>query len=129
MNAEARVRLNEAQKMLVDANALNETGKPSVAIENAYNASEHIAWAYLYEVGKQRPLAQYEDVYERFSKTVREIKRHAAFFQRIREVVGDVAVLREAYEPALLDETTIKDAQQMIGHVDALRSLIEDKLP
>ena len=88
---------------------LNETGKPDAAIENAYNASEHIASAYLYEVGKEHPLAQNEDVYERFSKTVREIKRHAAFFQKIGDVVGDVALLHEAYEPALLDETTPKD--------------------
>lgn len=112
--------------MLADAHSLNESGKPSAAIENAYNASDQIAWAYLFEVGKQHPLAQYEDVYERFFRTVSEIKRHASFYQRIGAVGGDVALLRESYEPALLDETTPKDAQQMIDHVEALRKLIED---
>ena len=57
--------------------------------------------------------------FETFSDTIQESDRHPDFKSEIEDVVGDVYVLREAYEPTLLDEASSKDAQQMINHVVA----------
>ena len=63
--------------------------------------------------------------YDLFARTIREPNRHPALLQEIREIVGDVCVLREAYHPALLDEASLQDAQQLIDHVTALLELVE----
>ncbi len=61
-----------------------------------------------------------------FVETIRESTRHQDMQRRIREAVGKVSALREAYEPALLDETTPQDARQMIDCVAAIAELARE---
>ena len=111
-------------KMLTDAVALNNAGKHSETFTLAYNASDKIAMAYLLGVtGRQYPEGW--DTYELFDATLREPERHPAFLQQIREIAGDVYVLRETYAPSLSDETTKEDAQLMIDRVSELGDLME----
>jgi len=112
-------------KMLTEATTLNNAGKYSEAITLAYQASDKIAVAYLLIVTGLK-YSEGWDTYNLFDATLREPERHPAHLQLIREIAGDVYVLREANEPSLLDETTSKDAKQMIDHVEALRVLMVD---
>ena len=70
-------------------------------------------------------LTQPDATYERFAKTIRQLNRHPTLAAEIRGLVGDVSALREIYEPALLDETTDKDARQMMDCVKTLLELVE----
>jgi hypothetical protein len=127
MKPETRIQLNEAHVMLDQARNLNDAGSAPAAIENAYNGSIRIAAAYMLEVeGKQLPLN--DDTYYAFAKTIDKPEKHPEFSERIMDVVRSVSFLHEAYEPALLPETTPRDALQMINHVDALENLIENVL-
>lgn len=123
MNSECQSQLTDARKMLADAQSLNAGGRNGSAMKLAYEASEFIAAAYLSGAAGEN-LPPSDAIYERFAKTIREPSLHPAFAAEIRGHVGDVSALREIYEPALLDETTPKDAQQMIEHVTALLELV-----
>ncbi|MBV8648451.1 hypothetical protein [Paludibacterium sp.] len=124
MNDECQTLLAEVREMLAGADKLNETGQHGAAMEQAYHASEHVAAAYLLATTGRR-MPSNDSTYDLFAKTIREPNRHPAALQTIREVVGDVCALREIYEPALLAETSPKDAQQMIDCVAALAGLVE----
>lgn len=123
MNNECQTLLTEARAMLAEAKSLNENGQHGVAIKQAYHASEHVAVAYLLDTTGQC-MPQNDATYDLFAKTIREPARHPDMLHKIKETVGKVSALREAYEPALLDETTLQDAQQMIDHVVTLVKLI-----
>lgn len=107
--------------MLVEAQRLNDSGRHGAALKQAYHASEYVAADYLSAVTGQS-LPPNDAVYDLFAETIRNPSRHPALLQEIGEAVGKVCALREAYEPALLDETTPKDAVQMI---DCVRRLLE----
>lgn len=124
MNKEYQTLLAEVSAMLVKAKDLNENGQYGEALKLAHYASECVAVAYLLATTGKR-LPPNDATFETFSDTIQETNRHPDFKSKIEDVVGDVYVLREAYEPALLDETTLKDAQQMIDHVAALVELAE----
>jgi len=91
--------------MLVEAKSLNETGRHGAAMKQAYQASEHVAAAYLLATTGQH-LPPNDTTYDLFAKTIREPARHPDMLRKIKETVGKVSALREAYEPVLLDETT-----------------------
>lgn len=116
MNTEAQTRLAEARAMLEESQRLNDSGQHGAAMKEAYLASEYVADAYLAAVTGQS-LPPNDASFEQFSETIQEPERHPDLLSKIEDVIGDVYILREAYEPALLDETTDKDARQMIGHV------------
>lgn len=116
MNTEAQTRLAEARAILAEATRLNDSGQHGAALKQAYHASEYVAVAYLSAVTGQS-LPPSDAAFEQFSETIQEPKRHPDLLSKIEDVVGDVYILREAYEPALLNETTDKDTRQMIGHV------------
>lgn len=119
MNDECQSRLAKARKMLAEAQSLNTEGEHSAAMKLAYEASEFIAAGYLSNAtGNNLPPS--DATYEQFAKTIREPNRHPALINKIRGLVGDVSALREIYEPALLSETTAKDAQQMAICVNML---------
>jgi hypothetical protein len=123
MNTVTQNRLAEAISMLDEAQCLNANGQHGAAMKLSYEASEFIAAAYLSSaVGEN--LAPSDATYERFAKTIRQPSRHPALIAEIRGLVGDVYALREIYEPALLDETAVKDVQQMIDCVTSLAELI-----
>jgi uncharacterized protein (UPF0332 family) len=119
MNNECQNILANTRSMLAEAKRLNENGRHGMAMKQAYHASEHVAAAYLLDATGQR-VSQNDAAYDLFAKTIRESARHPDILQKIRETVGKVSALREAYEPALLDETTSQDAQQMIDCVAKL---------
>lgn len=123
MKPETRNLLAASSTMLDGANRLNAAGQHGAAMKLAYEASEFMAAAYLSSaVGENLPPS--DATYERFAKTIREPSRHPELATEIRGLVGDVSALREIYEPALLDETTDRDAQQMIDHVAKLEELV-----
>jgi hypothetical protein len=124
MNKESQTRLADIHTMLTEATRLNENGQHGAALKQAYRASEHLAAAYLLKVTGQS-LPPNDTTFELFYETIQEPERHPNLLPRIEDVVGDVYVLREAYEPAILNETSSKDAQQMIGHVIALLVLVD----
>ena len=124
MNNECQNLLAEARALLAEAKGLNENGQHGAALEQAYHVSEGVAATYLLATSGQR-LPPNDATYDLFAKTIREPNRHPASLQTIREIVGDVCALREAYEPALLDETTAQAAQQMIDHVTGLLKLVK----
>ncbi len=124
MNAVTQNRLAEASSMLEEAKRLNANGQHGAAMKLAYAASEFVAAGYLSNaVGENLPPS--DATYERFAKTIREPTRHPALAAEIIGLVGDVSALREIYEPALLDETTDKDARQMTDCVKALAALVK----
>lgn len=124
MNTEAQTRLAEARAMLAEATSLNDSGQHGAALKQAYHASEHVAVAYLAAViGQSLPPS--DSGYDLFAETIRVPSLHPEFLQEIREVVGDVCTLREAYHPALLEETLPADTQEMIDRVAALLELVE----
>jgi len=123
MDNEFQTLLTEARALLAEAKTSNENGQHGEAMKTACHASEQIASAYLLlATGQHMP--QNDTTYDLFAKTIREPNRHPASLQAIKQVVGDVCALREIYEPALLDETTHKDAKQMIDCVSALIELV-----
>ena len=124
MNEESQTRLTEALSLLAEATRLNDNGQHGAALKQAYHATEHMAVAYLSTIAGQS-LPPNDAAFDLFSETIQEPNRHPDLLPRIEDVVGDVYVLREAYEPALLDETTPKDAQQMIAHATKLQELVE----
>lgn len=124
MSTEAQSKLNEAHALLAEAKRLNDSGQHGVALKEAFQASEHVAVAYL-SAATGRSLPPNAPNYDLFVGTIREPNRHPALLQEIREVVGDVSILREAYHPALLDEASPQDTQQMIDHVTALLELVQ----
>jgi hypothetical protein len=119
--------LDEAQNILNEAQGLNGEGNAPASIEKAYGASNKIAAVYMREIEGQ-DLPANDDTYHLFSKAIQQSGRHPKFRDQITGVVRVVYVLHEAYEPALLHETTTKDAQQMIDHVSELQGLIEQVL-
>jgi len=122
MKPETRIRLDKAQDTLRQAQSLNDAGNASAAIEQAYNASNQITAAYIFETdGRDLPID--DETYYLFSKIIQEPNKHPQYWDRITTDVRVVSVLHEAYEPAFLPETTIKDAQQMISHVLMLYDL------
>lgn len=125
MNTEAQTRLAEAGAMLAEAQCLNDSGHHGAALKQAYHASEYVAVAYLVAVTGQS-LPPNEAAYSLFADTIREPSHHPALLQEIKEAVGKVCALREAYEPALLDETAHRDARQMIDHVAEILQLAEN---
>lgn len=125
MNTEAQSKLTEASAMLAEAKRLNDSGKHGAALKEAFHASEYVAVAYL-SAATSRSLPPNAPNYDLFAGTIREPNRHPALLQEIREVVGDVCVLREAYHPALLDEASPQDTQQMIDHVEGLMELVRE---
>lgn len=125
MNKEYQTLLAEVSAMLAKAKELNENGQYGEALKQAYHASECVAVAYLLAT-TEKHLPPNAATFETFSETIQEPNRHPDFKTKIEDVVGDVYVLREAYEPALMDETSSKDAQQMIDYVVALVNLVED---
>jgi hypothetical protein len=127
MSEESQTKLAEAHAMLAEAARLNDNGEHGEALKQAYHTSEQIAVVYLSTMTGQS-LPSNDTNYDLFAETIREPHRHPALVQKVGEVVGKVCALREAYEPALLDETSLKDAQQMIGHVAALAELVDEIL-
>jgi hypothetical protein len=127
MKPETRVRLDAALATLNHAQTLNDSGDAPTAIKEAYQASIQIAAAYMADVNGRDFLLD-DGVYYIFSRTIQESGRHLQFEDKIAETVRTVFVLHEAYEPALLHETTAKDAQQMIDHVSELRGVVESVL-
>lgn len=125
MNKEYQALLAEVSAMLAKAKELNENGQYGKALKQAYHASECVAVAHLLATAGKR-LPPNDATFETFSDTIQETNRHPDFKTRIEDVVRDVYVLREAYEPALMDEISSKDAQQMIDYVAALVNLVED---
>lgn len=124
MNTEVQSRLAEARAMLAEAKRLNDSGQHGTALKKAFHASEYVAATYLSAaIGQSLP--PNAATFELFSETIHKPERHPTFLPRIEDVVGDVYVLREAYEPALLDKTTANDAQQMIGYVARMVELVE----
>jgi HEPN domain-containing protein len=124
---QANAMLQQANAALKQAASLTATGQYGAAMKLAYAASELIAAAYLANFTDQQ-LAASDKAYLVFAKLIQDSKEHDEFLPRIWDIVGDVTILREAYEPALLDETTTQDAQQMIEHVAALLELVADLL-
>jgi len=122
MNNECQSLLAEAHAMLAKAKCLNENGQSGAAMKQAYHASEQVAAAYLL-AAKGQNLPPNDGTYGLFVETIRESTRHQDMRQRIREAVGKVSALRDAYEPTLLDETTPQDARQMIDCVAAMAEL------
>jgi hypothetical protein len=94
-------------------------------MKQSYEASELIAASYLTSV-TGRTVVPSDSNFDLFAQTIREAKYHPPLPPEKRGIVGDVCVLREAYEPTLLDETTHKDAQQMIVCVTALMELVAE---
>lgn len=125
MNTEAQTRLTEVRAMLAEAQRLNDNGQHGEALKQAYRASEYVAVAYLAAVTGQS-LPPNDAAFEQFSETIQEPERNPDLLSKIEDVVGDAYVLREAYEPAILDETSSKDAKQMIDHVEALADLVKE---
>jgi HEPN domain-containing protein len=122
--SEASELMLSINKMLAEASKLNTAGKYSEAFTLAYKASDKIAVAYLLRATGQKHNEGW-DTYDLFDATLREPARHPELLQQIREIAGDAYVLRETYEPALIDEITLKDALQMINCVAALIDLVE----
>lgn len=123
MNNDCQSRLAEASKMLTEAQNLNANVKHGSAMKLAYEASEYIASGYLAGVtGNSLPPC--DATYDVFANTIRAQNYDPALMVRIGELVGKVSALREIYEPALLDETTAKDAQQTVDWVIALHKLV-----
>jgi uncharacterized protein (UPF0332 family) len=122
MNNECQSLLAEARAMLDKAKGLNENGQSGAAMKQAYHASEQVAAAYLL-AAKGQSSPPDDATYDLFVATIRESTRHQDMQRRIREAVGKVSALREAYEPALLDETTPQDVRQMIDCVAAIAEL------
>ena len=124
MNKESQTQLADVRAMLEKATRLNDVGQHGTALKQAYHAAEHVAAAYLFKItGKSLP--PNDATFELFYETIQEPERHPELLLRIEDVVGDVYVLREAYEPALLDETTQEDARQMIDNVLSFSTLVE----
>ncbi len=123
MNDKCQSRLAEASKMLAEAKSLNASGQHGASMKMAYEASEYVASGYMAGISGQS-LVPNDANYDLFAKAIRDSDRHPALLERIREVVSCVSVLREAYEPALLEETTSEDAQQMIGCVASLQKMV-----
>jgi hypothetical protein len=123
MNKAAQPQLADVKLLLDEATRQNSNGQHGAALKQAYHACEHVASAYLFKItGKSWPP---DDVtFELFYETIQEPGRHPDLLLKIEDVVGDVFVLREAYEPAILNEASAQDAQQMITHVGALNKLI-----
>src|ERR1700676_4166603 len=91
--AQAEIQLQQAR----DALAARQYGECE---KLAYQASETIAAGYLSNL-EQSPIAPTEAVFDKFVAAIREPTRHPDKITEIRAAVGDVAVLREIYEPKL----------------------------
>lgn len=126
MSADGGGHMTEAKSMLEQAASLTASGQHGAAMKLAYEASEHIAVAYLSGTTGQN-LPPCDATYDLFDNLMREDRptRHAVLPPEQRAIVGSVSVLREIYEPTLLHETTAADAQQMIEHVARLLELVK----
>jgi HEPN domain-containing protein len=124
--AQANVMLHQANTMLKQAVSLITIGQYGAAMKLAYEASEFIAAAYLSIATGQSQQPSYA-TYDLFDKMMRKPStQQPVLSPEMSGIVGCVSVLREVYEPALLDETSAQDAQQMIEHVSALLELVSD---
>jgi len=113
----------EVSTMLAEATRLNASGQHGGAMKLAYEASEQLAAAYLFNaIGQILP--PNDATYDLFAKTIRATNCHAALRVEISGLVGDVSALREIYEPALLDDTTSEEATQMIERVALVTELV-----
>jgi hypothetical protein len=123
MNDECQSQLAEAKKMLGEAQSQNASGQHGAAMKLSYEASELIAASYLTSV-TGRTVVPSDSNFDLFVKTIQDTNNHSLIADKIGGIVSSVCVLREAYEPTLLDETTHKDAQQFIDCTIALTMLV-----
>jgi hypothetical protein len=124
MKEKPQTQLAVVRAILKEATRLNDNGQHGAALKQAHQASEHVAVAYLSVITGQL-LPPNDTTFELFYETIQEPKRHTNLLTRIEDVIGDVYVLREAYEPATLNETLPQDAEQMIDRVTALFVLVD----
>jgi hypothetical protein len=82
--------------MLAEALRLNDAECHGAALKQVYHASEYVATAYLFAVIGQS-LSPNDAAYDLFTDTIRDSSHHPALIQGIRETVGKVCALREAY--------------------------------
>jgi len=114
--AQAEIQLQQARSAL-------DAGQYGKCEKLAYQASEMIAAGYLNNL-VQPPIAPTESAFDKFAAVIREPTRHADKITEIRAAVGDVAVLREIYEPKLLHEITKSDAEMTVDRVVALLGIV-----
>jgi len=119
--------LAEARSLLDEAMALIKKGNFAASLTCSYAASEYIADAYI-AIITGRELSDGEDNYEVFSRMVDKPAANDQPPSEIQKLVRTISVLREAFEPTLIDETDKQDAEQMIDCVSKLLSLIEDQI-
>lgn len=110
--AQAEDQLRQAQASF-DASQYGECEKL------AYQASEIVAAAYLAKFS-DAAIAPSEKAFQVFVDKIWDAGTTPEAIQEIRGVVGDIVVLREAFEPKLLGETTKADAEMMLGRIAAL---------
>ena len=116
--AQAEVQLQQARAAL-DAKEYGECEKL------AYQASETIASGYLSLSNLDQPsTTPTEAAFDKFAAVIREPTRHPDKIAEIRAAVGDVAVLREIYEPKLLHETTKSDAEMTLNSTVSLLEIV-----
>ena len=113
---QAEIQLQQARAAL-DAEEYGECERL------AYQASEAIASGYLSNLD-QPSTAPTEAAFDKFAAVIREPTRHPDKIAEIRATVGDVAVLREIYEPKLLHETTKADAEMTLERVVSMLEIV-----
>ena len=113
----------QAEIQLQQARAALDSGKYGECEKLAYQASETIAAGYLSNLDRPSS-APTEATFDKFAAVIREPTRHPDKIAEIRAAVGDVAVLREIYEPKLLHETTKADAGMTLERVVSMLEIV-----
>ena len=103
----------QAEDQLKTAQASFDAGQYGECEKLAYQASEIIAAAYLAKVSGTA-IAPSGKTFQSFVDKIWDAETTPEAIQEIRGVVGDIVVLREAYEPSLLYESTKPAATQMM---------------
>ena len=114
--AQAEDYLRQAQTVL-DASQYGECEKL------AYQASEIIAAAYLAKFS-DAAIAPSEKAFQVFVDKIWDAGTTPEAIQEIRGIVGDIVVLREAFEPKLLFETTKSAAEMILNKTLLLKNIV-----
>ena len=109
----------QAEDQLKSAQASFDASQYGECEKLAYRASEIIAAAYLAKFF-DTAIVPSEKAFQVFVDKIWAAGTTPEAIQEIRGVVGDTVVLREAFEPKLLNETTKIDAEMILLRVDAL---------
>lgn len=123
MTAHSQTLFDQATEQLRRAQSALEAGQYGESEKLALQASETIAAGYLSKYS-DAAIVPPEKAFRAFVDKIWDAGTTLESVQDIRGVVGDVVVLREAFEPNLLHEATTSDAEMMLVRVIRLQKIV-----